>query len=137
MFAFDVSCFWYQRKDIAEIEKILSEYFKNICGWFVNKKLSIHFGDDKIKSIKSIKIQKNKHLGCVLDESMSGEPTPLKFINKINEKLKFLYRKNKFLTPELRRMLCNALIWPHFDYAHSVSYPNLTKKKKINFQVFQ
>ena len=30
---------------------------------------------------------------------MSGEPVALKALNKINGKLKFLYRKNKFLTP--------------------------------------
>ena len=47
---------------------------------------------------------------------MPGEPTTLKVVNKINGKLKFLYRKNVLL-PELRRMLSNALIQPHFDYA--------------------
>ena len=52
----------------------------------------------------------------------------LKVINKINGKLKFLYRKNRFLSPELRRMLCNALIQPHFDYACPAWYPNLTEK---------
>ena len=35
---------------------------------------------------------------------------------KINNKLKFLSRKNSFLTPALRRLLWNALIQPHFDY---------------------
>ena len=60
----------------------------------------------------------------------SGEPMALKVVNKINEKLKFLYRKNKFLTPELVRMLCNALIQPHFDYACTAWYPNLTEKNK-------
>ena len=55
------------------------------------------------------------YLGCVLDETMSEEPMALNVINKINGKLKLLYRKNKFLSPELRRMLCNALIQPHFD----------------------
>ena len=52
-----------------------------------------------------------------LNESMSGEPMALKVVNKINGKLKFPYRKNKFLTSKLRRMLCNALIQSHFDYA--------------------
>ena len=37
--------------DIAEIEKILNEDFENTCYWFVDTKLSIHFGDDKTKSI--------------------------------------------------------------------------------------
>ena len=54
----------------------------------------------------------------------------LSVINKINNKLKFLYRKNRFLTPTLRRLLCNALIQPHFDYAGSAWYRNLTKKLK-------
>ena len=50
------------------------------------------------------------YLGCVLDESVSGERMALKVVNKINGKLKSLFRKNNFLTSELRRMLCNALI---------------------------
>ena len=57
----------------------------------------------------------------VLVESMSGEPKTLKVANKMNGKLKFLSRKNKFLTPELRRMLCNALIQPHFEYECTAS----------------
>ena len=36
---------------------------------------------------------------------MSGEPMALKVVNKINGKLKFLFRKNIFSTPELCRML--------------------------------
>ena len=40
----------------------------------------------------------------------------LKLINKINLRLKFLHRKNKFLTPALGRLLCNAIIQPHFDF---------------------
>ena len=33
------------------------------------------------------------YLGCVLDESMSDELNELKVVNKLNWKLKFLYRK--------------------------------------------
>ena len=61
---------------------------------------------------------------------MSGEPMTLNVINKINGRLKFLYRKNRFLSPKLRRMLCNAPIQPHFDYTYPVWYPNLTEKIK-------
>ena len=46
----------------------------------------------------------------------------LNVVHKINNKLKFLYCKNSFLTPALRRLLCNALIQPHFDYACSAWY---------------
>ena len=78
-----------------------------------------------------------RSLGCILDESMPGEPMALKVVNKINGKLKFLYRKNKFLTSELRRMLCNMLIQPHFDYACTPWYPNLSKKTKKKIQIRQ
>ena len=80
---------------------------------------------------------KVKYLGCMLDETMSGETMALSVINKINNKLKFLYRKNRFLTPTLRRLLCNALIQPHFNYACSAWYPNLTKKLKNRIQTSQ
>ena len=94
--------------------------------WFVDNKLNRLFGEDKAKSIlftskfrrKNIKklhikygdIQikqhfKVKYLGCLLDETMSGEAMALNIANKINNKLKFLYRKNSFLTPALRRLL--------------------------------
>ena len=58
-------------------------------------------------------------------------------INKINNKLKFLHRKNRFLTPPLRRLLCIALIQPPFDYARSAWYSNLTKKLKNRYQTSQ
>ena len=54
---------------------------------------------------------------------------------KINVKLNFLYRKNRFLTPELRRLLCNAIIQLHSDYACSAWYPNLTQKLKKKPQI--
>ena len=41
----------YHYKDIAITKKILNEDFENFCDWFVDNKLSIHFGDDKTKSI--------------------------------------------------------------------------------------
>ena len=78
------------------------------------RKLNVKYGDIKIKQHSKV-----KYLGCMLDEIMSGETMVLSVINNINNKLKFLYRRNKFLTRTLRRLLCNALIQPHFDYACS------------------
>ena len=154
----DDSCILYQHKDLVQIEKRLSEDFENLCDWFLDNKLSIHFGEDKTKSIlfaskrraknirqldikyNDINIKQHSevtYLGCVLDLSMSGEPMALKVINKINGKLKFLYRKNRFLSLELRRMPCNALIQPHFDYACPAWYPNFTEKTKKKIQIMQ
>ena len=112
----------YQHKDVVQIEKRLNENFENLCDWFADNKLSIHFGEDKTRSIlfaskrraknisqlnityKDINIKQHlevTYLGCVLDETMSGESMALKVMNKINGKLKSLYKKNRFLTPEL------------------------------------
>ena len=68
----------------------------------------------------------------MLDELMSGEKMALRVIEKINSRLKFLYRKNRILGIPLRRLLCNALIQPHFDYACTAWYPNLSKKQQMH-----
>ena len=153
----DDFCLVFQGKDIIEIEIQLNGDFKNICEWFVDNRFSIQFGEDKIKSIpfaskrkikklsklrinyKNIQIKqysKVTYLGCILDETMS-ESMALKVINKINSRLKFLHRKNKFLTPAQRRLLCRALIQPHFDYALSAWYPKLTQRMKNKIQITQ
>ena len=83
----DDTCLVVQSKNVKVIEKS-NEDFANICDWFVDNKLSIHFGEDTTKSIQ-----------------------------QVNARLKFLHRKNKYLTPNLCHLLCNALIQSHFDYA--------------------
>ena len=101
----DDSCLLFQLKSATEKKQQLTKDFSNICDWFVDNKLSIHFGEDKTKSIlfsskrnlklveeldiryKEIKIKQHKHvnyLGCVLDETMSGETMALIVIEKIN-----------------------------------------------------
>ena len=56
---------------------------------------------------------------------------------KINSKLRFLYRKNRLLSPPLCKLLYNSLIQPHFDYACSAWYPNQNKKLKSKFEILQ
>ena len=87
--------------------------------------LDIKRGDINIKQYTSV-----TYLGCELDQYLSGESMLTKLLGKINGRLKFLYRKQKFLSSSLRRMLCNSLIQPYFDYACSAWYPNLNKNIK-------
>ena len=126
------------------------------CHWFADSKLSIHFDGDKTKSIlfaskrqikklqklEIIYIQIKQHSrvtypGCILEERMSGESMAHNVISKVNARLKFLHRENKYLTPNMCLLLCNALIQPHFDYACSAQYPNLSKKLKNRIQTSQ
>ena len=154
----DDTCLLFQHKDLEQIKEERTKNFSNICDWFVDNILSIHFEENKTKSILfSTKNRKTKigtldiqhgdvkikqfskatYLGCELDESLLGEAMALKIINKINSRIKFLYRKSKYLTPYLKRLLCNALIQPHFDYVCSAWYPNLNKKLKSKLQTVQ
>ena len=42
-------------------------------------------------------------LGCVLNETLSGETMALRVTEKINSRPKFLYRKKRFLDVPFRR----------------------------------
>ena len=130
----DDTCIVFQHKRKIEIEKqVIRDFssvcdwfverdFSSVCDWFVDNKLSIHFGQDKTKSIlfgtkhklrnaKSLNIVYNgieikqhakvKYLGCILDESLSGESMALNVIDKMISRLKFLHRQNHFLTSPL------------------------------------
>ena len=75
---------------LNELPVYFNEDFEDICDWFVDNKLSIHFEDDKTKSIIFISKRKTRninirckemnlkkqaqvtYLGCVLDKSMCG-----------------------------------------------------------------
>ena len=70
----------------------MNDDYENICDWFVDNKLSIHFSDDKTEpllfatklkiKVKKFNIKygdiqikqhyKVKYLGCTLDETVSG-----------------------------------------------------------------
>ena len=110
----DDACLVFQSENAKNIE--LNEDFANIWDWFVDNKLYTHFGEDKTKSIffasnrKIKKLQKLEiiynnirikqhsrvtYLGCILEETMSGESMANKVISKVNARLKFLHRENK------------------------------------------
>ena len=97
-----------------------------------NGKLNISYKNVIIKQFSKI-----NYLGGILDQTMSGDTMALNVIRKVNSRLKFLYRKNAFLTPNLRRLLCNALIQPNFDYVCSAWYPNLAQNLKKRLQSSQ
>ena len=102
----DDTCLIYIGKDTKTIEEQLNRDFNSLCEWFIDNKLSIHLGEEKTKSIlfgtkKHLKNQtdlnikygdvkikqhsKVTYLGYILDSNLS------------NGKLKFLYRKQRFL----------------------------------------
>ena len=81
--------------------------------------LNIMYNGIEIKQYSKV-----TYFRCLLDETMPGESMALKTFRKINLKFNFLFRKNRFLTLELLRLLFSAIIQPHFDYTFSVYYLN-------------
>ena len=153
----DDTCLTFQPEDVKEIEDQLNLSFSRLCDWFINNKLSIHLGKDKTKStlfgtklnikraeplnivygnVKIKQYTKVTYLGCILYVSLSGESMALHVLNKINSRLRFLYRQNRFLNKPLRRLLYNTMIQPFFDYVCPAWYPSLRKdlqKKTTGF----
>ena len=72
-----------------------------------------------------------------LGSKLSGEAITSKALKKINTKLKFLYRQSRYLTPAYKRLLCNALIQPHFNYRCSSWFSLLKKSLKLKLQATQ
>ena len=61
------------------------------------KSLNIVYNGIEIKQHAKV-----KYLGCILNESVSGESMALNVIDKINSRLKFLHKQNRFLTFPLK-----------------------------------
>ena len=155
----DDTCLVFQHMNIKTIEEHLNRDFSTLVDCFVDNKVSVHFGEDKTKSIPfspkhrsksilqkyisnndvKIKQQYSKAAkvayGCVLDECITGECMAMQVCIKVTSKLIFLYR-NRFLSKDLRRLLCNTLIQPHCNYACVAWYPN-SNKYKIKLQILQ
>ena len=114
----DDSCLAFQHKHVTIIETHLNNHFSNLCEWFLDNKLSIHSGEDKTKSIPF------------------GTKRKFKKAGKLNITYQGIDIKQN-LTPRVKRLLCNTLIQPQFDYATTVWYPNFNKKLKNKIQTTQ
>ena len=75
----DDSCLVFGDNNVNEIEKQLNRSFNSLCDWFIDNKLSIHFGEDKTKSI--LFGRKNKQTGSKNLDIRRGDVT----INNIRQ----------------------------------------------------
>ena len=101
----DDACLIYTGKDIKTIEEQLNTDFSSLCDWFIDNKLSVHFGDEKTKSIlfgtkrqlkqqRDVKLRygdseikqhrKLTYLGCILDTNLSRESMAAKVLSLVN-----------------------------------------------------
>ena len=152
----DDSALMVSHSDVEVIQDRLSTELDAVNDWLVDNKLSLHLGKtDSILFGTKHKLAKHselnimcgdtliapkseiKYLGLDLDQSLSGEITGKKVIKKANSRLKFLYRKGKYLNDYTKKLLVSALIQCHYDYGCSIWYTALTKQTKNMLQTTQ
>ena len=143
-------------KSASEIELVLSSELETISEWLVCNKLSLHLGKtesilfgskQRLSKQSPLNVSCNgqpienkdsvKYLGATIDQNLSFESMALSVIQKVNARLKFLYRKRNFLSFNTRKLLAMAIIQCHYDYASTVWYPAISQSLKNKLQVSQ
>ena len=97
-----------------------------------NGDFSIECNGHTIKAQYSV-----KYLGLNLDDQLTGEEIVNSILQKVNGRLKFLYRQCNFLEEKLRKSICSALIQCHLDYTCSSWYSVLNKQLEKKLQICQ
>ena len=144
-------------ENVDDIGKELERELKSVSVWLEVNKLSLHlgktesilFGSSKasLNKVGNLEISCNgseikctgsvKYLGAKLDQELSGNEMGLSVVKKVNKCLKFLYRNSEYCSSKERKMLCQSLCQPHFDYACNVWYRSMSKCLKLKLQTAQ
>lgn len=152
----DDSILVVSHKDANVIANTLGKELESCNNWMIDNKLSLHLGKTeamiigskrKIKKVNNFTIICNgevikgvesvKYLGVHLDQCASGELQCQSVNQKINARLKFLYRQANCFNQNIKKTLCSALIQPHFDYTCSSWYSGVSSKSKKQLQIYQ
>ena len=78
-----------------------------------------------------------KYLGVTIDKFLNCDLIVGNFINKVNTRLKFLYRNGSWLNTRSRLTLSSALIQCYFDYCCSSWHSSLAKSLTKKLQIMQ
>ena len=152
----DDSAILYAHKDPSHIAAKLGKQLESCSNWLVDNKLSLHLGKTecmlfgpprKLKNVENFKVKCYdtiiesvtcvKYLGLNIDNFLSGENIVRSIVEKVNARLKFLYRHRKHLDFKCRMTLVSALIQCYFDYSCSSWYAGLSKTLQQKLQVVQ
>ena len=96
-----INSFWGRQSLLFPKTKFLKEINISFAGYFIKQDGAV------------------EHPGCQLHSKLSCNVMTAKVLKKANARLKILYRQSRYLNPAFRRLLCNELIQPHFDYGYS------------------
>jgi hypothetical protein len=129
----------YSSASVPDIENVLSGELARVKAWLDLNKLTLNttktktmlFGSpQKLKQVQHLELRvaddlieqvsEFKYLGIWLDSKVKFSTHISKVAAKISSKLGLLSRIRHFLPMKQRKMMFNALVLPHFDYAASV-----------------
>ena len=149
----DDSAILYSNKDPRVISDKLGLELEMCSKWLVDNKFSLHMGKteciifgskQKLRKINNFSVECNghtiktqrsvKYLGLTLDDQLTGEAIVNSIVQKVNGRLKFLYRQCNLLEEKLRKPICSSLIQCHIDYACSSWCSGLNEKLRKNFR---
>lgn len=156
LYADDVAAIVVAHRDKEMVEKTMSLQLEEISKWFLDNKLFLHLGKTeailfaskmKLNKQGSFVVKSNdmilesksvvQYLGCFIDNKLTGDYMASKMIAKICGKVKFLARQANLLDTYSLRLLANALVQPHFDYASSFWYSSCSQRWKNKLQKSQ
>ena len=152
----DDSAILFPHKNPDVLSNKLGKVLESCSSWLVDNKLSLHLGKTecmlfgprkKLRKITNFQVvcnghvikatDKVKYLGLSIDSLLNGESIVSSIIQKVNARLKFLYRQAGCLDRGSRMTLSSALIQCYFDYSCSSWYSSLSKHLKQKLQVCQ
>ena len=152
----DDSAILFSHTCVDFISKKLGKVLESCSDWLVDNKLSLHLGKTecmlfgpkrKLGKVEHFSIvckehvikasQQVKYLGLYIDAKLCGESIVSSIVQKVNSRLKFLYRQARFLDQKSKFSLCSALILCHLDYSSSSWYSGLSKTLKRKLQICQ
>ena len=152
----DDSAILFVHKDVDFISVKLGKVLEKCSDWLIDNRLSLHLGktecmlfgpprklatvtdfhircyDTVIKSTEVV-----KYLGVQIDRYLKFDYVVNSIVNKVNARLKFMYRNAKCLDFQSRLTICTALIQCHFDYASSAWFSSIGKTQIKRLQVAQ
>jgi len=131
------------------IQNNLSAELESLSQWLILNELSLHIGKTesilfgskhRLSKCNELNVMYKgktifssntvKYLGATLDNNMRGNSMGESVIKMVNMRLKFLYRKQCFVDKDLRKILCNSLVQPHFDYGSCFWYGGVKERTR-------
>ena len=152
----DDSAILFSHRDPETISMKLGTALESCSDWLVDNKLSLHLGKTecimfgpmrKLKAVDDFFVKchgfvikstdRVKYLGVTIDKFLKCDLIVENVINKVNTRLKFLYRNGSWLNTRSRLTLSSALIQCYFYYCCSSWHSSLAKSLTKKLQIMQ